>query len=322
MMLRESMTSSKLNKMHKKYSFEYVKQLFISRGYILVSKEYINNRTKLEYICTKGNKHSTTFSGFITSKNCPCFRKNTKLTYDYIKEQFGNKGCTLISTKYVNSTTKLEYICKRGHKHSIKWNDFQQGYGCITCYQKDNVGTGNHNWKGGVSKKLLPLYETYANQLNKYNDVLLIIEGDLNLLGVACTYCGNFYVPTLVTVKNRLEAIHGRAKGDNNFYCSDNCKKACPVFWTQIYPKDFKLVSSREVQPDLRKMVLKRDRYSCQICETSLNEIALHCHHITGIELNPIESADIDNCITLCIDCHKKVHQLPGCNYNDLKCKS
>jgi len=36
---------------------------------------------------------------------------------------------------------------------------------------------------------------------------------------------------------------------------------------------------------------------------------------------NPIESADLDMVITLCKGCHKEVHKLPGCKYNDLKCK-
>ena len=33
----------------------------------------------------------------------------------------------------------------------------------------------------------------------------------------------------------------------------------------------------------------------------------------------PLLSADIDNCITLCYDCHKKVHQKDGCKYPQLK---
>jgi hypothetical protein len=35
---------------------------------------------------------------------------------------------------------------------------------------------------------------------------------------------------------------------------------------------------------------------------------------------NPIESADIDNCITLCKYCHEEVHQIPGCEYHNLRC--
>jgi 5-methylcytosine-specific restriction endonuclease McrA len=62
-------------------------------------------------------------------------------------------------------------------------------------------------------------------------------------------------------------------------------------------------------------LVLERDGYKCVKCGS---EEPLHCHHIYPVSTNPLESTDIDNCITLCIDCHKKVHQKDGCQYNQL----
>jgi len=76
-------------------------------------------------------------------------------------------------------------------------------------------------------------------------------------------------------------------------------KNACPIFRMRRFPKGFYLGTSREVQPELRQLVLKRDNYTCQKCDKC--NVELHCHHITGVEQNPIESADVDNCITLCI---------------------
>jgi hypothetical protein len=32
------------------------------------------------------------------------------------------------------------------------------------------------------------------------------------------------------------------------------------------------------------------------------------------------KSADMDNCITLCVKCHKETHRLPGCGYYELRC--
>ena len=49
-------------------------------------------------------------------------------------------------------------------------------------------------------------------------------------------------------------------------------------------------------------------------------ETGLHCHHKEGILWEPIESADIDMCITYCKTCHKLVHQIEGCGYQDMKC--
>jgi len=35
--------------------------------------------------------------------------------------------------------------------------------------------------------------------------------------------------------------------------------------------------------------------------------------------IEPLLSADIDNCITLCYTCHKKVHQKDGCRLGQLR---
>jgi len=69
-------------------------------------------------------------------------------------------------------------------------------------------------------------------------------------------------------------------------------------------------------------MVLKRDNYTCQYgdCGKTIEDAELHCHHITGVVQNPIESADMDNCIIFCKEHHVLIHKNKGCGYNDLKC--
>ena len=158
----------------------------------------------------------------------------------------------------------------------------------------------------------------YAEHLAAYEEVKESADG--NLL-VKCTYCGEFFVPTVLSVRGRLQAICGSVRGEGRFYCSDHCKKACPIFYQVLYPKDFKETTSREVQAQLRQLVLKRDEYKCQICGKNQHEVELHCHHIEGVKQNPIESADVDNCITLCKEHHKFVHSQKGCTTYDLKCK-
>ena len=67
--------------------------------------------------------------------------------------------------------------------------------------------------------------------------------------------------------------------------------------------------------------MFKRDNYICHKCGKGIDKIQLHCHHIWPLNESPITSADIDECITLCIDCHKKVHMtVPGCGYHEMKC--
>jgi len=172
---------------------------------------------------------------------------------------------------------------------------------------KDVSGENNPNYKNG-----LILYSTYAHQLEPYEQCR--IGEDFNSLEIKCTYCGKWYMPTRIEVSNRIIGIN--RNGKNRFYCSDSCKQECPIYGQIKYYKGQEGHSSREVQPELRQLVLARDNYTCQKCGS---DGPLHCHHIDPVVSNPIESADIDNCITLCVDCHKEAHQISGCGYAELR---
>jgi 5-methylcytosine-specific restriction endonuclease McrA len=130
-------------------------------------------------------------------------------------------------------------------------------------------------------------------------------------------YCDRWYIPSYTSIRNKISAINGQTTGEQNLYCSIECKKACPTYKQILYPKDYKLNTSREVQPELRKLVLNRDNYTCQKCNTT--NVELHCHHYEGIEVNPVESADIDQCITLCKECHNDIHRKDKCGIKDYK---
>lgn len=54
---------------------------------------------------------------------------------------------------------------------------------------------------------------------------------------------------------------------------------------------------------ELRKSVLERDNFTCQQCGNKEN---LECHHIKPQCDFPELALDIDNCITLCHECHTK----------------
>ena len=157
------------------------------------------------------------------------------------------------------------------------------------------------------------LYETYK-------DKLIGVEcknDEEGYLLVRCKYCNKWFHPINSNIRNYIKSNDG----GRNLYCSDGCKKSCPTYHMIKYEKGFRQNTSREVQPELRKLVLERDNWTCQKCGKSKDEdinIVLHCHHIDPVKNNPIESADMDNCITLCKECHKEAHKRKGCRYSDL----
>lgn len=56
-----------------------------------------------------------------------------------------------------------------------------------------------------------------------------------------------------------------------------------------------------------REAVFKRDNYTCRICEGGGG--ILHPHHIKSFAFFPELRFAIDNGITFCKDCHKKIHK-------------
>ena len=55
----------------------------------------------------------------------------------------------------------------------------------------------------------------------------------------------------------------------------------------------------------LRLKTFKRDRYTCQHCGVTGSSDTLHCHHLTYDRLG---DENLNDLLTLCNTCHKKVH--------------
>ena len=177
------------------------------------------------------------------------------------------------------------------------------------------------------TEKGLPLYDTYASKIILCEPVRRNLK-DPNILEVKCTWCGKWFIPSKSLLYNRSEYIKGNPNYNSEcrFYCSGGCKRCCPVWGKtpeQLMKEDAIRVGrlswlelNREVQPQLRQMVFERDEYKCIKCEKTEG---LHCHHILPVSTNPLESADVDNCLTVCKECHKEIHKKNGCKYYELR---
>jgi hypothetical protein len=179
--------------------------------------------------------------------------------------------------------------------------------------------------KNGYTSNGIPLYDTYAHQIEWCEEVRHNKE-DPNILEVKCTNCRKWYIPNINDVRYRIQVLKGQLGGEYRLYCSDECKHSCRMFHKkpeQLMKEDAVragrlswLELDREVQAELRQLVLERDNHRCTKCGSTEN---LQCHHILPVAVEPLLSADIDNCITLCIDCHKEAHSQDGCRYGQLR---
>jgi 5-methylcytosine-specific restriction endonuclease McrA len=184
-------------------------------------------------------------------------------------------------------------------------------------------GEDNHNYKGGYTTNNIPMYDTYAHQLEPYEECRRSPD-DSNVLEVKCTWCKKWYVPKGHDVGNRIAYLD---RDGSKFYCSLECKNLCPLYHRSadslmkqvaIKNKTYTPPISNETNSYTIKLTLKRDDHECQKCGSKKN---LHVHHMDPKSLCPMFADDVDSCITLCVECHLKVHQQPGCTYNDLKKK-
>lgn len=120
-----------------KIDFLDIEKEFENRDYKLLTKEneYINSKQKLEYIHNKcGSKHCISWNHFRQKQGCPyCSRK--KLNFSNIEFEFEKRKCLLLTKKdeYRNNKQKLDFMCLKGHIHSVSWSDFQRGRGYRRC---------------------------------------------------------------------------------------------------------------------------------------------------------------------------------------------
>lgn len=142
----------------KRHTIEFIRSFFEEENYVFLTKEYVNNKQKLNYICPKGHKGSISWNGWNRGYRCRrCSQilnaNKKKLTINFILKQFKKEGYQLLIKKYINNTQRLEYICPNGHTGSITWNSWKQGCRCQQCFREHNRGKNHSNWSLNLTEK-------------------------------------------------------------------------------------------------------------------------------------------------------------------------
>lgn len=313
--------------MGKKLSYKEIRASFEKEGYILLDTVYKGSYIPLKCKCKTCNTVFYKKPTYVRNGDgCKICAGLDIRPFEYVKDYIEEQGYTLLSREdtYINSKSILYVECPEGHVYETHWNRFQQDARCPKCKYIlqgiNQIGENNSQWKGGIRKLKVPLYETYAHQLKKYQSVHKIEQGDLILLGVECTYCNEIFVPNIKSIEARLASLMGKRPGEANLYCSNKCKDSCATYGQQKYPKGFKpYKDNRWSHTTWANMVKERDNYTCKSC--GKKEEVMIAHHIIPVIFCDMLSLDIHNGITLCKVCHKDIHTIPGCTLKDLKTK-
>ena len=267
--------------MGKKLTYEYVKSKFDAEGYTLLSKEYKDANTKLYYRCLYGHEHYSTWGNWQQGHRCLYCSGKFKKPFEEIKLSFESEGYVLLSDTYVNAFTKLDYICSKGHRHSIKWNDWQQGYRCPYCAGQSqppfNDVKASFEFYGYVL-----LSDRYTNASTK--------------LEYICPYGHNHSIswhkwkqgercPTCAVINlsiNRTGDKHWNWQGGKSF------EPYCPIWKDQEYKSDIR----------------ERDGNRCLNPYCYGNDSVLSIHHIDYDKKNCHPS----NLITVCRSCNSRAN--------------
>ncbi len=107
-----------LVKKKNKNFLEALKREVGEKGGKILSTEYKNFKSKLLYECAKGHKRIVTPNIIRLGHSCiECYREEVQEpAFEKLKKVVTGNGGKILSKKYINSNTKLEFQCVKGHK--------------------------------------------------------------------------------------------------------------------------------------------------------------------------------------------------------------
>jgi len=326
-----------------KYNIEKVREIFKEKGYELLSQEYVNYTSKLEYVCSCGTKHSMTLSNILKDKKCPyCTtlrkRRRTTIKYTDVVKDFENKGFELLTDEkdYKNTQSLVEYRCVKGHVTKKKYTYFRATPTCPHCN-----GTAQPDFD--IVKKefekhgCVLLEDSYVSAKTRMNYIcdcgnVSVINWNNFKSGKRCNTCAREKRAS----KHRLDLKYLTKLFEDNgcellsdHYINQNqdlefiCK--CGRLMTTTYStfklsKKCKECSFSELRRDMsyqervnnrkvrgyagwRSSVYARDNYTCQSCGDNKSG-NLNAHHLNSYHWYKEGRVDVNNGVSLCEHCH------------------
>lgn len=277
----------KKNNLIRRIPLNEIITYIVKQGYnfINVEGEYVNSKSRVILECKNGHKMGYEISAFKKGRRCSICKGTHQQNHDYdeVFDYFELQGCYLLDSEYKNMKSALNYICSCGTKSKISYYDFMKGHRCRNC-------------GGNTRYKYIEVFNIF-----KENDCELLSKEYSNnkeLLDYICK-CGN---ESQITLSNFINGVRC-----NTCYRENNKGENHP-FWNPN-----KTLAERQDDRKYneykhwQKSVFERDDYRCQACGDKRGG-NLNAHHLDGYNWCIEKRVDIDNGITLCVECHKEFH--------------
>lgn len=206
----------------RKIHFDAIRDLVKSFNYEILSKNFSNIKTKIQFKCPEGHTFRACYLDFKQGKRCPvCLVENKKdlkkFTIDKIKELFDKEGYRLLSSEYSSSQESLNTVCPENHEFDISLYEFKKGVRCKECTKKgkgqaisydsvkNHVNGQNYTL---LTKKVVNLDTKLAMKCDQGHKVLISYNSFKT--GHRCEECSyELDTPDVVKARNILREITG-----------------------------------------------------------------------------------------------------------------
>ena len=118
-------------------NIERLQNIAIERGGKCLSKTYINSLTHLTWECVHGHQWKASPSNIVQGTWCPDCAGSSPLSIAVLQQFAESKKGKCISDHYINSATKYEWQCSRGHIWFAKASNIRTGHWCPKCARED-----------------------------------------------------------------------------------------------------------------------------------------------------------------------------------------
>lgn len=138
-----------------------IEREFASEGYNLLTFSYINNKQKLEYLCTHGHRSSIAWSDWKSGYRCAECAGLKKYSLKEVRKAFEQENYKLIVSEYLNANAIMKYECPNGHISQTSWHDWKRGTRCKACYHNSRIKNINDIAKFQDFKQLVVRLTNY-----------------------------------------------------------------------------------------------------------------------------------------------------------------
>ena len=291
--MQKSTTKEFINKAQKIHGDKY--------DYSLV--EYIGSFSKVKIICKKHGEFIQMPNKHLCGRGCPKCGKRLS-TEEFIKSvkkiHINKYDYSLV--KYYDSFTKVKIICPIHGIFEQSPVNHSQGSGCQKC---------------GQDKRTLPMtIHTIKKHIKILSEVGVEARLNNDNLEVKCYSCGKWHTQTIQNSRNKINSANGKLNGENNFYCSDECKNSCPVYrhnTKHVDPRSILYVDkterefARSCQTDILKQI-QCETHGYNYCEKCGDIIDVELHHTLKVSEYGVNAISNSGHMLLCAGCHVELH--------------